>query len=132
MDETRACPYCAETIRAEAVKCKYCGESVAPRGAPPVPPPPPSRPRPSGDLALVLGIIALAGNFICAGAALLLGPFAWAAGSRYEKECAALGLEPESNGKVGKICGIVATILLGVGILAVGAIVIILAAAAAA
>lgn len=33
-DDTRACPQCAETIKAAAVKCRFCGADVTPMAAP--------------------------------------------------------------------------------------------------
>lgn len=33
---TRACPICAETVKAAAIKCRFCGAELAP--APPTPP----------------------------------------------------------------------------------------------
>ena len=34
MSETRDCPMCAETIKALALKCRFCGANLAIRGGP--------------------------------------------------------------------------------------------------
>jgi phage shock protein PspC (stress-responsive transcriptional regulator) len=34
MNDTRMCPYCAEEVRMEAIKCKHCGSFLAVRGSP--------------------------------------------------------------------------------------------------
>jgi phage shock protein PspC (stress-responsive transcriptional regulator) len=34
MNDTRTCPYCAEEVRAAAIKCKHCGSMLSTRYAP--------------------------------------------------------------------------------------------------
>ena len=68
---------------------------------------------PSANTALVLGIVALGGGFIC-GLPILAGPFAWYLGSKVRRE---IDAEPQryagrSEAQAGMILGIIATVLL--------------------
>jgi len=64
-----------------------------------------------GTLILVLGILSLV---VCA----LLGPVAWIMGNADLKEMKAGRMDPSGEGSTnaGKICGMIATILIAVGV----------------
>ena len=64
-----------------------------------------------GTLILILGILGLV---LCQ----LLGPFAWVMGKNDLEKMAAGQMDPEGEGmtKAGKICGMIATILIVVGL----------------
>lgn len=87
----------------------------------------PGGPRPEHPGAvpsLIIGIIALAGGVMCGGLPLVVGPWAWIKGRRTMHEIDASGGQLEGRGLAqgGMICGIIATVLLilGVILLAVG------------
>lgn len=74
--------------------------------------PPPRPQHPQAVLALVLGIVSLV-------ACGLVGPFAWSIGGKAVREIDASGgsLDGRTFALAGKICGIIATILLGLAVL---------------
>ncbi|MGV3563895.1 MAG: DUF4190 domain-containing protein [Nocardioides sp.] len=83
---------------------------------------------PSANTALVLGIVALGGGFVC-GLPILAGPFAWFMGAKVKREIDAdpsrYGGRGEAN--AGMILGIVATVLLALAVLAIVAVIAIAA-----
>jgi hypothetical protein len=106
---TKLCPWCAETISSLAAVCAMCkGDANARPSARPlsIPIGTSSPPTDSGGvMALVVGVL---GFMFCP----LIGPVAWAMGSRYEKDCRARGVLPSGAGTAGKVLGIVGSVFL--------------------
>lgn len=88
-------------------------------GGPPGPPVAPAHP--SATTAMVLGLVGLAGIMLCGGLTLVLSPFAWVMGARAVKEIdAAPGrYSGRDQAQGGRIMGIIGTVLLMLGVLAV-------------
>lgn len=76
---------------------------------------------PSATTALVLGIVGLVGIVLCGGLTLLLSPVAWWMGGRAVKEIdAAPGrYRGRDQAQGGRIMGIIGTVLLALGLLAI-------------
>lgn len=79
---------------------------------------------PQANTALVLGIVALGGGFVC-GLPILAGPFAWYIGSKVRRE---IDAEPtryagRSEANTGMILGIIATVLMLLACLAIAAVI---------
>lgn len=110
-EETRPCPYCAETIKKEAVKCRWCGQSLVQVSARPRTP---VQTDTGGVGILVLAIL----GWVLGCFGILFLPIAWAMGASHESKCRAQGIEPSGAAKAGKILGMVGTIIYGIGVLA--------------
>ncbi|NEN80109.1 DUF4190 domain-containing protein [Nocardioides zeae] len=76
--------------------------------------------------AMILGAVGLFAGLSFAGVGFLLSPFAWAIGSGALKEIEASEgrVGGASAARAGKIMGIVGTVLLGLGLLALAGIIV--------
>jgi hypothetical protein len=76
---------------------------------------------PSSTTALVLSLVGLGGILLCGGVTLVLSPFAWVIGGRAVKEIDANpgAYTGREAANAGRIMGIVGTVLLVLGLLAV-------------
>lgn len=57
-ENVKSCPYCMETIHADAVKCKFCGEFLTPQHRSAAKPPVITKPSKDPGVAAVLSVIA--------------------------------------------------------------------------
>jgi len=84
---------------------------------------PPLPKHPNATTALVLGIVGLVSILVCGGLLLFLSPFAWAIGSKAVREIDAnpnaYGGRSEAN--TGRITGMIGTVLLILGVIAIAA-----------
>jgi hypothetical protein len=80
-------------------------------------------PHPSAQTVMILGLVGLVGSFIC-GITIFICPFAWVMGGRVRREIDASGgtLGGREQATVGYVCGIIGTVLLVLGALAVVAL----------
>jgi hypothetical protein len=140
-DGPRPCPYCGEHVSRLARRCRYCGEDLGPRAdrrddrederpwetrygvrrdAEPH----------RGPLILTLGIISLVTAVIyflsCIG--LPLGIVAWVLGHRDLKRMERQEMDPQGKGltQAGWICGIIGTVLTGLWVVGVGAMLLLM------
>lgn len=102
----RPCPFCAESIRTDAIKCRYCGEFVDGRSRPSY-----RSPQPPEDLGgagiLTLGILSM---IVCP----FLAPIAWIWGNSHASSCRAAGVKPNTMATAGRVLGMVVTALYAV------------------
>jgi hypothetical protein len=85
---------------------------------------------PSATTAMVLGLIGLIGIMFCGGLTLVLSPFAWVIGGRAVKEIDANPgrYSGRDQAQGGRIMGIIGTVLLGLGLIAIVLFVVLIVA----
>ena len=86
----------------------------------------PPQHKPEG--AVTIFVLGLLGLVLCG----LLGIFAWVHGNDYMKRCRAMGVEPEGLAVAGRVMGMIATIFMIVGLVAVTGAMMLFALAGAA
>ncbi len=95
----------------------------APGGGPGQPPygyAPPPPPHPQATLSMVLGLVGLVGAFFACGLTLFISPFAWVIGQKAVREIQRSQgrLGGESQARTGMFTGIIGTVLLVLGVIA--------------
>lgn len=82
---------------------------------------------PSATTALVLGIVGLVGIAFCGGLTLVLSPFAWVIGRRAVREIDASPgrYSDREKANAGRIMGIIGTVLLALGVVAIAGIIVV-------
>jgi hypothetical protein len=119
-EEDPRCPYCMESIRPLAVKCRWCGEFLKRElrlRARLKKRPPRDINLPEPSTILILGLLSL---LICG----LLGPFALAQGNDYVNKCRALRLRPCGIAVAGRALGIVSCAIIVIQLIGIAAIVL--------
>jgi hypothetical protein len=81
---------------------------------------------PSATTGMVLGIVGLVGVLTCGGITLVLSPFAWVIGGRAVREIDASPgrYRGREKANAGRIMGIIGTVLLALGVLAIIAVIV--------
>jgi hypothetical protein len=88
-------------------------------------------PHPQANSAMIMGIVALAGTFIC-GILCVVGPFAWYTGAKVRRE---IDAEPQrwsgrGEATAGYVMGMITTILMILALLVIVVAIVVLVAAA--
>ncbi len=88
-------------------------------------------PHPEANTALIMGIVSLAGTFVC-GILCVVGPFAWAKGAKVRREIDANPQQWSGRGEAtaGYVMGIVTTMLMILAVLVLIVAIVIIAASA--